>query len=70
LAKNFRRKLRAAILERNDDVNKVQIVIKGAVWEAENYPNEVELARVASEKFVMNVIALTLENYYAKEGIN
>jgi hypothetical protein len=69
LAKNSRRtpnQVRAAIIERNDDVNKVQIAIKWVVSEANNYLNKAELERLASEKFGVNVVAQTLQKSLRK----
>jgi hypothetical protein len=63
LAKNSRRtpnQVRAATIERNDGVKILQSAIKWAVSEAKNYKNKAELARVASEKFGVNVVAQTL----------
>ncbi len=56
--------VRAAIIERNNDVNKMQTAINWAVSEANNY------TRVTIEKFGVNVVAQTFENCYTKEGIN
>jgi hypothetical protein len=63
LAKNSRwtpNQVRATTIERNNGVKNIQTAIKLAVSEANNYKNKAELARVASEKFGMNVIAQTL----------
>lgn len=62
MAENSRRtpnQVRNAIIEKNVEINKVQLAIKGAVLEA--CKEKAELARVASEKFVVNAVAHTLQ---------
>ena len=63
IAKTSRRtpnQVKAADIERNDTITKLQSAYKWAVSEASNFSNKVELASTASQKFNVTVVPQTL----------